>query len=62
MGYTVPIIPNQWSNYTYSDVVLMLVSQWLACLWVVRWTSIDTKTSTIHISTQTAKGKHQVIS
>jgi len=57
MGYTVSIIPNQLSNYTYNDV-LMLTSQWLACLWVVRWTSFDTKTSTIHIPTQTAKGKH----
>jgi len=62
MGYTVPIIPNQWSNYMH-NVVLMLISQWTACLWVVRWRSIDTKTSntktsTIHIPTQTAKGKH----
>jgi len=34
----------------------MLVSQWLACLWVVRWTSINTKTYTIYIPTQTAEG------
>jgi hypothetical protein len=34
----------------------MLVSQWLACLWVVRWTSINTKSYTIYIPTQTAEG------
>jgi len=60
MGYIVPIILNQWSNYMHNDVILMLVSQWMACLWVVRWRSIDTKASTIHIPTQTAKGKHCV--